>query len=922
MSKKATPRGRKATAEGASQDDVGGSGGSGDRNPTEFHHGSEEGDRNPSLPRHKFVSELETFDRNNFSLWRMKVESTFEFNLGSTNYLEILEDDSKGTQRDLGRIYSLLLRCIPMQVNGKTVEENLPILELFKSLHKNKDGREAWKKLCMACDKTEHQDPSTCCDALFETEMKPKESVTEFVSRMESVFNDLSEIDVQIPNALQAAILLRKMRKRFPQMRNMFVMAGMSAYSWDNVVTKALKIESQEVGDQQQDEFSNGLEYGKRSFTFQSSSKGAPGSQPFSGNCNKCGRKGHKAAQCRIDVSLKCDKCGLKGHKSEKCRVKVDNDKSGSASGGKAFNKDKAFLALKAKVEQMEKSQAQSGASQGDNRSEKSKKVKESVEFGKLCQEVSSPATGPLSIAEIREVAKKLTDLKPRKPGGVFVGLDTCSSSSMFNISSVFTALTAHQGFVENANGVVSQDIVAIGSSLVSLVDSDGDACTWRNSTSKYTPDFPMSLVSMHDIEEATGELHIQKGGLGSHILFPGDRYIPVFKVDRIYVFEIFPCGNPDLSFAPCNSDHPQARSDAAEKKRVKFDETSARTGVVEKCFRAVPEILQKTHCRLCHVNLLDVAHTADGSDGLLSREELDAIEDYGNVDEIFCDKCPFGKAKDKPVRSSPDASVQQAEKPGYRIYSDTCQLPIPDLAGHRYVMIFVDERSDGEWSYLLHSLKEAPSIVRQFQADTRDIFPDGISIFRTDNGTEYTSAAFNDYLVEFAIKHEHSAPYSQFQNGKAEVRFRIYMELVRCILKDADLPHEFWGLAFLHVNYVRFRLVRGRSTDGISAQEFLTGAKPDFRSLVVFGCDAYVAIPHRFRNKLDDRAIKGIFVGYDRRSPAILVYDPASHRILKSRNVIFNESGFSGSVLRGTRKVGSKQSRTRVWTTARSVFS
>ena len=246
MSKKATPRGRKATAEGASQDDVGGSGGSGDRNPTEFQHGSEEGDRNPSLPRHKFVSELETFDRNNFSLWRMKVESTFEFNLGSTNYLEILEDDSKGTQRDLGRIYSLLLRCIPMQVNGKTVEENLPILELFKSLHKNKDGREAWKKLCMACDKTEHQDPSTCCDALFETEMKPKESVTEFVSRMESVFNDLSEIDVQIPNALQAAILLRKMRKRFPQMRDMFVMAGMSAYSWDNVVTKALKIESQD----------------------------------------------------------------------------------------------------------------------------------------------------------------------------------------------------------------------------------------------------------------------------------------------------------------------------------------------------------------------------------------------------------------------------------------------------------------------------------------------------------------------------------------------------------------------------------------------------------------------------------------------------------------------------------------------------
>jgi hypothetical protein len=57
-----------------------------------------------------------------------------------------------------------------------------------------------------------------------------------------------------------------------------------------------------------------------------------------------------------------------------------------------------------------------------------------------------------------------------------------------------------------------------------------------------------------------------------------------------------------------------------------------------------------------------------------------------------------------------------------------------------------------------------------------------------------------------------------------------------------------------------------------------------------VFGCPAYVHVDKSQRRELDDRAWKGVFVGYDSESPAWLVYNPATRRVVSSRNVVFDE--------------------------------
>jgi hypothetical protein len=43
--------------------------------------------------------------------------------------------------------------------------------------------------------------------------------------------------------------------------------------------------------------------------------------------------------------------------------------------------------------------------------------------------------------------------------------------------------------------------------------------------------------------------------------------------------------------------------------------------------------------------------------------------------------------------------------------------------------------------------------------------------------------------------------------------------------------------------------------------------------------------------HKLDDRAWKGVFVGYAPESPAWLVNNPTTRRVVSSRNVVFDES-------------------------------
>ena len=72
-----------------------------------------------------------------------------------------------------------------------------------------------------------------------------------------------------------------------------------------------------------------------------------------------------------------------------------------------------------------------------------------------------------------------------------------------------------------------------------------------------------------------------------------------------------------------------------------------------------------------------------------------------------------------------------------------------------------------------------------------------------SDNGSEYTSKEFEDYLKKNGICNERPVPKTPEQNGVAERMNQTLVETVRAMLSDSKLPKKFWTEALSTASYV-----------------------------------------------------------------------------------------------------------------------
>ena len=78
------------------------------------------------------------------------------------------------------------------------------------------------------------------------------------------------------------------------------------------------------------------------------------------------------------------------------------------------------------------------------------------------------------------------------------------------------------------------------------------------------------------------------------------------------------------------------------------------------------------------------------------------------------------------------------------------------------------------------------------------------IGRLRTDNGGEYISSEFEEYLKFKGICHEVTVPYTPEQNGVAERLNRTLMEAARSMISHAKLNSSYWGEAVATAAYVK----------------------------------------------------------------------------------------------------------------------
>ena len=117
----------------------------------------------------------------------------------------------------------------------------------------------------------------------------------------------------------------------------------------------------------------------------------------------------------------------------------------------------------------------------------------------------------------------------------------------------------------------------------------------------------------------------------------------------------------------------------------------------------------------------------------------------------------------------------------------------------------------------------------------------------------------------------------------------KTLVECARSMMKGKNLSNAFLAKDINTTVYLKNRSPT-RSLYNVTPFKALYGSKPTVRNLKVFGCKDFSHIPKANRKKLDAKAIKCIFIGYCSEFKAYKLFDPSTHKVFASRDVLFHE--------------------------------
>lgn len=114
-------------------------------------------------------------------------------------------------------------------------------------------------------------------------------------------------------------------------------------------------------------------------------------------------------------------------------------------------------------------------------------------------------------------------------------------------------------------------------------------------------------------------------------------------------------------------------------------------------------------------------------------------------------------------------------------------------------------------------------------------------------------------------------------------------MEMAICLLLERKIPNQFWAEAVNIFVYLLNRLPT-KALQDMTPYEAWCGNKPSIHHLRIFGCICYYRVPETKRSKLDNKAYKGIFMGYS-SSKGYKIFCFKSDKLILSREVKFDEA-------------------------------
>ncbi|CAI7759924.1 unnamed protein product, partial [Closterium sp. NIES-53] len=179
---------------------------------------------------------------------------------------------------------------------------------------------------------------------------------------------------------------------------------------------------------------------------------------------------------------------------------------------------------------------------------------------------------------------------------------------------------------------------------------------------------------------------------------------------------------------------------------------------------------------------------------------------------------------------------------------------------------------------------------IRAAGLQLRENFGSDFPVLRlhSDRGGEFSSARLGAFCHAQGIRQTFTLPASPQQNGIAERRIGMVMDVARTSMIHAAAPHFLWPFAVQYAAH-QLNLQPRVSLPEISPTLRWTGKFGDASAFWVWG--SWVFFRDLSADKLSPRAVPCVFLGFPPDAPGWQFYHPTSRRVLSSQDVTFDES-------------------------------
>ena len=169
-------------------------------------------------------------------------------------------------------------------------------------------------------------------------------------------------------------------------------------------------------------------------------------------------------------------------------------------------------------------------------------------------------------------------------------------------------------------------------------------------------------------------------------------------------------------------------------------------------------------------------------------------------------------------------------------MHSDVCgPISTASYGSANYFVTVIDDYSRIFRTYFMRTKDEVFSKFKEYEAEVANQTDKRIKVLCTENGGEYMSKQFENYLKMKGLVHQTTVPHPPQQNGVAERLNHTINEIALAQIVHANVPHNLLAESVGAAVYIQNCMPM--TTTGVTPYQRCFGQKPRVGHIRSFGC-------------------------------------------------------------------------------------